>query len=181
MKIGKHGQMQMMETVGVIFIFFVLILFAAIFYFKFSQSSFEQYQEELVAQTAMDNTLIALFLPELQCSQGEAEAEDNCVDLLKVRELVTIMEAHSNDYYFNLFGFSKISVNMVYPEQHSWIIYDREKVSINDEGETVASWTRKEPTYFIVALRDYTLGGPEELYSYDGVYSFGYLAVEVYS
>ena len=79
-KMNKKAQMQMLETIGVIFIFFVLILFGSIFYFKFQEISFQNKQEELLAQSAMDTTLVTLFLPEIQCSRGDSEAEDNCID-----------------------------------------------------------------------------------------------------
>ena len=180
-RIGRKGQAQMMETIGVIFIFFVLILFGAIFYFKFSVASFEAAQEEAVAQQAMDNTLLALFMPEIICSRGEAEAEDNCVDLTKVRVLETVMQEHTNDYYFNIFGFSTISVTMVYPGERTWVIYDREKVETLEDGTVVSAWERKEPTFFVISTKDETSGRAEGEYEQDGVYGFGYLTVEVYS
>jgi len=181
MGFGKKGQAQMMETIGVIFIFFVLILFGSIFYFKFSAASFEAAQEEALAQRAMDNTLLALFMPEITCTRGEAEAEDNCVDLTKVRVLESVMNEHINDYYFNVFGFAKVSVTMVYPGSKTWVIYDKEKVETLEDGTVVSAWERLEPTFFVVSTKDETSGRSEGEYQQDGIYGYGYLTVEVYS
>ena len=196
MKQNKKGQMQMMETIGVIFIFFVLILFGSIFYFKFQEISFQERQEKLLAQKAMDITLISLFLPELQCSKGISEAEDNCVDLTKVRALQTALSGGGsnfiNDYYFNIFGFANISVTMVYPEEYTWTIYEFEKTSIDEDGNRYPSWDRKEVTHFVVTLRDQLAGfqnngggaNPDNynpLQDYEIKYGFGYVTVEVYN
>ncbi|MAG60988.1 hypothetical protein CL619_04330 [archaeon] len=187
---GRRAQMQMMETIGVIFIFFVLVLFGSIFYFKFQEISFQNQQEELLAQKAMDITLVTLFLPEIQCSQGDAESEDNCVDMTKVRAMNMMMEENPRyltDYYFNIFGYANISVNMVYPINYSWTVYEFEKTGIYDNGTEYSAWDRKEATYFVITLRDGMQG-----YGYDSavsslflgneiIYSFGYLKIEVFS
>lgn len=196
---NKSAQMQMMETIGVLFIFFVLVLFGIIFYFKFQQISLEQKEEELLAADAMDITLTALFMPEFQCSRGTAEAEDNCVDMSKLRALNGTMPDYINDYYFNLFGFSKIYVTSVYPGNQTYVLYDKEKVSTNSEGEEVSSWQLKESTYFVVTLKDETqarmtnssiLGSSSSsvvsrftfpTVNSKGVYGVGYMGVEVYS
>jgi hypothetical protein len=183
MKLKKKGQMQMMETMGVLFIFFILILFSLVFYFKYQEISFNEKQEELIAKRAMDTTLKILFLPELQCSAGEAEAVDNCIDLMKLRALEGSMDQYLNDYYFNIFSYSNIYVQMIYPGKKRWAIYDNPKVKINDLGEEIKDRTNVEPTYFIVTIMDEVHGNPdsEDFKKSQGVYSLGYLAVEVYS
>ncbi len=186
-RMNRKAQMQMMETIGVLFIFFVLVLFGAIFYFKYQEISFQNEQEELLAQTAMDTTLVTLFLPEVQCSRGDSEAEDNCVDLAKVRALNSVMTnnpSYLTDYYFNLFAYANISVTMVYPISYSWTIYEFEKTGVDENGTEYPSWERKEPTYFVVTLRDELNGfgdSESELSDHDITYGLGYLTVEVYS
>jgi len=176
----KKGQMQMMETIGVLFIFFILVVFGMIFYFKYQQISFQEKQEELVATRAMDSTLIALFLPELQCSRSGAEAEDNCIDISKLEGLNSVMSKYSNEYYFNIFSYSRIYVEMVYPTNYNWVVYDHEKTKINDAGDEVPDWEFKEPTFFVVTLRD-EMNFFGDLTGHDSTYGFGYLVVEVYS
>jgi len=174
-----------METIGVLFIFFVLVLFGLIFYFKFQQISLEQKEEELLANDAMDITLTALFMPEFQCSRGSAESEDNCIDMSKLRAFNQTISDYINDYYFNIFGFSKISITEVYPGNISYVLYDKEKVSTNAEGEEVSSWQLKESTFFVVTLKDEThgrnFGSTTRGIEIKGMYGVGYITVEVYS
>ncbi len=169
----KKGQLPTLETIGVLFIFFILVFFGIIFYSKFQEVNFKQKQTELVAKRAMDTTLKILFLPELQCSRGEAEPLDNCIDIKKLEALQTLMDDHGNDYYFNLFSFSKISVHEAYPltkpAREPWVLYNKEK----------PEWTAKEPTFFVVALKDEV----DPLYADEAEtkFSYGYVQVEVYS
>lgn len=169
----------MMETIAVLFIFFILLVFGLLFYFKFQDLGFEQRQEEVLGARAMDSTLQVLFLPELQCSRGDAEAEDNCIDLAKLRALEEIVPTYLNDYYFNLFSFATVTVQETYPGDETWVIYDRPKVIDDGQGGEIANWQRKEPSYFVVALKD------ELAEEYGAIgkdkYSYGYLVVEVYS
>ncbi len=183
-KFGRKGQANLMETIGVLFIFFVLVLFALVFYFKFQASSFEQKEIERAANNAIDITLVTLFLPELQCSNGRAEADDNCVDVIKLRNLIKVFNEspsdYRNNYYFNMLGFSKISFVEIYPGNRSWVLYDREKTAPNEDGVLEPSWKHKEPTFFVVTFRDYIKGFAENR-SEVVESSYGYMQVEVYS
>lgn len=161
----RKGQIQTSETIAVLFIFFVLILFGIIFYYKYQQVAIRERGEELLSLRAMDTTLKVLFLPELMCSKGEAEPEDNCVDLLKVRHANETMQQHLEDYYFNLFSYSTISIHQLYPDERVYLIYDKPKLP----------FSRKESTFFVVSVRDDTRGGSNPQYG------FGYVQVEVYS
>ena len=172
----KSGQIRMTETIAVLFIFFILILFGIIFYAKYQQVAFKDKQEELLAARAMDSTLKTLFLPELICSKGEAEPEDNCFDLMKLKYANETFTKHMDDYYFNIFSYARISIQETYPNStNEWVIYDKEKVKVNENGTSVPNWDRREPTYFIVTIRDENneQGQPE--------YRLGYLTVEAYS
>ncbi|MEW5896526.1 MAG: hypothetical protein AB1668_02435 [Nanoarchaeota archaeon] len=164
-KMNKKGQTHISETIAVLFIFFILVLFGVVFYYKYQQSAIREEQEELLATRAMESTLKALYLPELICSKGEAEREDDCFDMLKLRSANNTFNEYMDSYYFDIFSYSKIYVKEVYPQQKEWVLYDKPK----------PDFTRKEPTYFVTALRDDTAGEIEPKYS------FGYLVVEVYS
>jgi len=181
---SKGGQAHMMETIGALFIFFILIVFAMMFYYNYQEVSLQEKSRELVASRAMHTTLISLFLPELQCSRGNSEAEDNCIDLMKLRSLNKTFNKYSNEYYFNMFGYSNIYVQMVHPGNKTWTIYEREKLTTDSDGNTTIAWTFKEPTYFVVTLKDEVHGvidGNSTRNNNLGVYSFGYLVVEVFS
>lgn len=162
---GRKGQMQMTETIAILFIFFILLLFGIIFYFRYQQSAFQEKQEELLGVRAMETTLKALFMPELICSRGEAEPEDNCFDTLKLDSAAAVLEDNKDDYYFEIFSYAKITVHQVYPEEKEWLLYEKTKPES----------TRKEPTFFVVTLRD------ELSDSTQAQYGFGYVSVEVYS
>ncbi len=132
-----------------------------IFYSKYQQVSFKAKSEELVASKAMDTTLLILFLPELICSRGEAEPEDNCIDLMKLRHAHETMLEHTEDYYFDMVSYATITITQLYPEEKEFILYDKPQ----------PEYLKKEPTYFVVSLRDDTAAS----------YGYGYVKVEVYS
>lgn len=172
-KDNRKGQLHITETVAVLFIFFILIMFGIIFYYKYQQVSLKEKSEELLQSRAVDVTLKTLFLPELLCTRGEAEPEDNCIDMLKLAHANNTMARHLTDYYFNLFSYARIYVTEIYPQNNPpdeclpgscWILYDKQKPDV----------TKEEATHFIVTLRD-DKAGPEPQYR------FGYVSVVVYS
>lgn len=160
----------MSETIAVLFIFFVLIMFGIVFYYKYSQVQFKEKQQELLANRAMDLSLKVLFLPELQCSKGIAEKEDNCIDMEKLPYAAQVFRDKFEDYYFDMFGFAKITLFKAYPlpkegeKEENWIVYDNPK----------KDYTQKESTFFVVALRSGLADG-------NMLYDYGYLQIEVYS
>ncbi len=155
----------MTETIAILFIFFILVLFGIIFYFRYQQSAFQEKQEELLGARAIETTLKALFLPELICSRGEAEPEDNCFDTLKLDSAKGTLQQHLGDYYFEIFSYANVTVHEVYPEEKIWYLYHKPK----------SDYIRKEPTFFVVALKDELAGAAQTNYG------FGYISVEVYS
>ena len=157
--------MQITETIAILFIFFILLLFGLLFYFRYQRGRILRKAGRCLGVRAMETTLKTLFMPELICSRGEAEPEDNCFDVLKLNSTDAILLKHLDDYYFEIFSYATISVRQVYPEQKEWILYDKTK----------PDYTRKEPTFFVVTLRDELAGQNQPQYG------FGYVAVEVYS
>jgi hypothetical protein len=170
----KNGQIRLTETIAVLFIFFVLILFGILFYYQYQKIAITEKQEEILASRAMETTLKTLHLPELLCSKGKAEPEDNCFDVLKLNSAGTVFTDRDDsfDYYFNLFSYSKISVYQLYPHYNNWTLYDKEKPPLEDG---TPGWTKREPTYFVINLRDDT---KQEI---DASYGYGYVKVEAYS
>ncbi len=162
---NRKGQIKISETIAVLFIFFVLILFGIIFYYKYQQAALFEKEEELLGAKAIETTLKTLFLPELICSKGLAEPEDNCFDVLKLDLVNKTFKKYSDNYYFDLFSYAKISVKEVYPGDTSWLLYDKPPLKI----------TRKEPTFFVVSLRnDLTDENKPQ-------YRLGYVEVVAYS
>ena len=161
----RKGQIRMTETIAVLFIFFVLILFGMIFYVKFQTAAAKQRQEEALANKAMDIALQALYLPELQCTNGPYEREDNCFDILKFNGSKQVFLQERDKYYFDLFSYSRVVVEQIHPTNVSWVLYDKPK----------ANFTLKERTYFVIALRNQTRVTDVS------PYGFGYLMVEVFA
>jgi len=154
----------MTETIAVLFIFFVLILFGIVFYYQYQRVSIAEKNQELVAARAVDTTLKTLFLPELICSRGDAETEDNCIDMMKLRQANETFQRHLEEYYFQIFSYSSITVYQVYPLPLNFTLYDKPK----------PNYQNFEPTYFIVSLRDETAAE-------EATYGLGYIRVGVYS
>lgn len=176
--------MQMTETIGVMFIFFVLIAFGLLFYFQYQKGAIKEKEIEMLADRAMDTTALTLYLPELACSKGDAEPEGNCFDLMKLRSLnnTAMFDRYSNQYYFDIFSYSKITIKQLYPENYTWVLYNKPKTRIveTENGtQVIADWTIKEPTYFVVVLKDESV--TESNPTLEPIYNYGYMQVEVYS
>ncbi len=119
----KKAQVRMTETIAVLFIFFVLVLFGLIFYANIQKSSLEERTSELAVKHARDVALNALFLPELSCSKGENIPIKDCIDLYKLEFAHQKMQAEK-DYYYDVLGFAKIYVNEIYPGENEFVLYD---------------------------------------------------------
>jgi len=112
-----------METIAVLFIFFVLIILGFVFYAKVLKGNIEIETEESVQLNAIKIAQRASFLPELQCSE-ENIVSDNCIDIIKLEAASAIMEENEIHYYDRL-SFSKITIKEVYPDENEWMLYDR--------------------------------------------------------
>ena len=172
-KIHRKGQIHISETIAVLFIFFVLVAFGMIFYFKYAQYSLKQEQDQLAVARAIRTTSKTLFLPELACTKGESEAEEDCIDLMKLRQVNTILSRHLQEYYYSIFGYAKIEVKRIYPgPEASWIIYDLPRPADNTNETILPSISY---TYLVVTLRDEAVEG-EKIH-----YGYGYIQVGVYT
>ena len=98
----------MTETVGIIIIFFVIIVFGLIFYSNYQKTALTRQREELLEKDAIALSLKATYLQEIRCEQtGPPEEETGtCVDLYKLNALKEI--ASDELYYSNLLGTADI-------------------------------------------------------------------------
>ncbi len=117
------AQIHMLETIAVLVIFFILLALGFVFYSKMSKSSVDVKEEESMQLNAIEIAQRASFLPELQCSENNV-VKDNCLDRLKLEAAKKVMN-ENEIYYFDKFSFSKISVSEIYPDENSWVLYDR--------------------------------------------------------
>ncbi len=174
----------MSETVAVIFIFFVLILFGLLFYSRYQNLAYKEEQQEILEKRAIATTLRTIFLPELLCTKGDAEPEDDCLDMWKVEAMheSNFLEIRLANYYFDIFSYAKISVHQVYPplaagtsgaEPEGLVLYNQEPPEKQAEDGTPIE-PNYQPSYFGVTLRKEEISGLPS-------YHFGYLEVGVYS
>jgi hypothetical protein len=147
------------ESIAVLFIFFILLIFGFVFYSNIIQSSSKVETEENIQLKAVGVAQKSSFLPELQCSEENVRVED-CIDLLKLDATASVLE-QNNIYYYDMFEFSKIWVEEIFPQQRTWELYENKPNNYKDQLST----------FIPVSLFNATA---KEYY-------FGILAVEVYS
>lgn len=121
----KRAQIHIGETIAVLFVFFILVAIGFIFYFKIVKSNIEIESEEFSQIKSIGIAQRVMFLPELQCSEGNVIRE-NCIDVLKLESAQSVISQDINKLqYFDLFEFSEISVQQIYPNEQKWNLYSR--------------------------------------------------------
>ena len=157
---SRKSQIQMGESVAILFIFFILLIFGFVFYANVMRSSAKVEFEENIQLKAIAIAQKASFLPELQCSEENVRVED-CIDLYKLEAASKLLE-ENNIYYYDIFEFSKIWVKEIFPETNkTWPLYNNK----------LTNYSNKLSTFIPVSLFNATAKK----------YDFGILAVEVYT
>ena len=113
----------MTETVAVLIVFFILLLFGLLFYTRFQRSALDEQRAEFASERTITISLTALLLPELRCSKGDNVAVRDCIDLYKL-DIAKQKMQEERDYYFDLFGFARVSVQEYYPGNDKWVLYE---------------------------------------------------------
>ncbi|MDO8480572.1 MAG: hypothetical protein Q7S65_02015 [Nanoarchaeota archaeon] len=157
MRQHKRGQLQMMETIAILFIFFILISLGFIFYTKVAKQSLESKVEENQDLSAIQVQQIASSLPELQCSEQNI-VKENCIDLLKAFAAPDVL---SEPEYFNLLGYARVTLEEVYPETFPIVLYSHQLPNAKD----------KRDSFFPIAIFEPA----------SATTAFGVLHIEVYS
>lgn len=119
----KKTQIQMGETIAVLFVFFILILIGLIFYVRIIKGSIEGEKDEASQLRAIGIAQRAMFLPELQCSEDNI-IRDNCIDIWKLESAENLMK-NNEIYYYDLLEFSDVKVSQIYPAEKEWMVYSR--------------------------------------------------------
>jgi len=128
----RKAQIQSLETIAVLLVFFMILAFGLIFYANAQRRS-------LLAEQDMENTHAAIqiaqlisFSPGLQCSNDNI-VEDDCFDILKLQGFSN-QHAQNQLFFYDIFKYSKISVEEVYPDSHTWDIYINQPPPAQDRG-----------------------------------------------
>ena len=120
----RRGQIQMFETIGVLIVFFFLLVAGAAIYFNIQASSLQKELQKQAQSRSLQAAQRAMFLPELDCSFVSVQRE-NCFDILKLTAFPEVLDEIGPEAYFRMFGFATINVTEIYPEQKSYpLIYD---------------------------------------------------------
>lgn len=124
MQMSSRAQVKMFETVGVLVVFFFLLITGSVFYFGAQRSSIEKERVRAEEQMSLQIVLKALYLPELDCSFLKTQKE-NCADLFKLQEFSRLLRNESvRQGYFEEFGDSLVTVSEVYPRGRSYVLYN---------------------------------------------------------
>ena len=136
-KMRLKAQIKMGETMAVLIIFFFLLMFGFAFYAKVQEKLVGDRYKENINLQVLQVTKKASYLPELQCSVLNVR-EDNCFDVHKVEvfyDLVKDNRTYINQYH-NIFGFSDIILQEVYPGDSKYMIYNS---SVVNASQTLSS------------------------------------------
>ena len=157
----KKSQIQMGESVAILFIFFILMIFGFVFYMNILKGSAKVEIEENIQLKAIGIAQKASFLPELQCSDENVRKED-CIDLLRLDAASNLIQ-QNHIYYFDIFEFSNIRVEKIWPPPtNTWQLYNN----------TPSNFSNRLSTFIPISLLNVTNDIPE--------YYFGTLIVDVY-
>lgn len=146
---AKKAQIKLMESVGIMIVFFFLLIMGMVFYSKLARIGIEQKRQENFDRLSMNTALLVSYMPELQCNAGDiGEGNQNCVDYEKVRAFSTTIDknAKENYYYYNLFQFATVSFEQIYPEEKNTTIYDKQLPDFKTKVNTIVPVSVYYPT-----------------------------------
>jgi len=127
-KLSRKAQLKMVETIAVMFVFFILLVLGIVFYSRMQTVTIKQESAERFTQKAIGISQIMMFLPELMCSE-EGVTKESCFDYYKLRGFNAVVDLDTDNklYYYDQFGYANISIQMIYPGGNDIVIYDNPK------------------------------------------------------
>ena len=131
----RGAQIQIGETVAVLFVFFILIIIGFIFYAKVLKDNLEVERDEISQLKSIGIAQRVMFLPELQCSDDIVKEVSDCIDRLKIEIAQDLMKKNEIDYY-DLFEFAEINITQIYPIEMKHTIYSRKKENYRNKFVT---------------------------------------------
>jgi len=147
----KKGEIQIQESIFVVFIFFMILMIAMVVYYQFERKSIEGIREDYDENLFYNLISYVPSLPELQCSS--LGINDECIDLEKAKAF----RISSEDAYKGILGYKKISLSVV--------------------GEEFLLYEFRPSSY----LSERAINSPVSVYdSEDGNYLIGVLEVVMY-
>ncbi|MEM2121498.1 MAG: hypothetical protein QXU20_02490 [Candidatus Woesearchaeota archaeon] len=156
---NKKADFKTMETMLIVFVFFVMLMIGFVSYTKFQQEGIENQLRKSSELRAIDVSEL-VSRPEFRCNDYTAQ---NCLDIYKIRSFANKIK--NNDemilYYSELFGYSKINVKRILRSGENIKIFEKKPDKVN-------------------SIRKYTV--PINLYDVvENKYDFALLEIEYYS
>lgn len=172
----KKGQLEMNETIMVLFAVFIILGLGMFFYYKFLHSSLQSIGSELSEEESSVLLVSVASLPEIGCEGGR----DFCLDATKLSLFKQITKNNIN-YYKKKWGYRKIWIEQVYPVipnniECTPILYN--KIDYPDNCKYWVLYENKPANVkgIVKVSSTYPLYFPEL-----GKYRIGRLNIEVYS
>lgn len=132
----KNAQLQMNETVFVVFIIMMIIFLGLVVLSRFQEVSFKDKSKSVRSLKVIESSQKISFWPELDCSDVKV-SEFACLDIVKLKVLGNFINEskesnriYAFNYYFDLLRNSKITVTEVYPLNTSvlgetyWVLWE---------------------------------------------------------
>jgi preprotein translocase subunit YajC len=140
MKKNLKAQIKMGESVAVMVVFFILLMFGFTFYSKFQEYSYKKEMEKQNQLKVLQVSQKASYIPELQCTIQNVQT-DNCFDMQKINYFNKLTESENEHvYYYNLFGNSLIYVEDIFPNPENYTVYNASLEDVQDaEFEVLTS------------------------------------------
>ena len=183
MKLKNKAQIQMTENVIILFIFFILLIFAIVFFTRIQSGKQEIKISEDIQNRGLQIAQTISTLPELRCTK-KAVTVLGCYDQANALALQSLVE-QNNGYYFDQFSYSTVSIVKIFPESEDEQItaYDVNGNPILVSGSSPiviynnpkANFTSLIPTQLPMLLCDFTESTEK------GDCSFAILNINVYS
>ena len=133
---GKKAQLQMNETVFVVFIIMMIIFLGLVVYARFQELGIQDKSKSVISTKVVESSQKISFWPELDCSDVKV-SEFAFLDLMKLKVLGDFInkskeanKIYAFNYYFDLLRNSRITVTEVYPLNTSilgetyWVLWD---------------------------------------------------------
>ncbi|MBW3012858.1 hypothetical protein KY325_01385 [Candidatus Woesearchaeota archaeon] len=136
-QIKKRGQIQTLESVAVLFVFFILLALSMVFYMSYAKSKESGRLAEINREQAMLIAQQVINLPELKSSRRAVRGV-NTIDAIKLEALKNVLDRNFDlrqGIYQERFGSSIISVREIYPGQNEWQLYSNPDLDANFRNE----------------------------------------------
>jgi hypothetical protein len=144
--VNKKSQIKMAETIAILFIFFVLLMFGFIFYARVQRGEYLQRIQEITVLKGIQIAEKVSFFPEIRCSFDNVPTED-CIDLYKLTSASGNINKNKL-FYYGIFEYSRVIIDQIYPNetQKTWTLYDNPKPNYADLINTPIPLNVYDPT-----------------------------------